>query len=103
MARRIPILIIIDCEPDPRQPRLEAPDRWLGFENLFDFLSGQRQRISDATGRTARFSWFWRMDPQIEVAHGSARWVGRELSSSDHAGRETWRRNGPPCSRLAMG
>jgi hypothetical protein len=75
MARRIPILIIIDCEPDPKQPRLEAPDRWLGFENLFDFLSGQRQRISDATGRPARFSWFWRMDPQIEVAHGSARWA----------------------------
>jgi hypothetical protein len=75
MARRIPILIIIDCEPDPRHPRPQAPDHWIGFENLFAFLSGQRQRMAEATGRPARFGWFWRMDPQIEVVCGSAAWA----------------------------
>ena len=74
MTRRIPILIIIDCEPDPRRPQPETADRWLGFENLFGFLSEQRQLLAERTSSPARFSWFWRMDPQIEVVYGSARW-----------------------------
>ena len=75
MDRRIPILLIIDCEPDPRQPQPGKADRWLGFENLFGFLAVQRRLLAERTGSPARFSWFWRMDPQIEVTHGSARWA----------------------------
>lgn len=75
MNHRVPILIIVDCEPDLRQPRPQTTDRWVGFEALFRCLSEQRQRLAARTGRAAQFSWFWRMDPQIEVAHGSPRWA----------------------------
>jgi hypothetical protein len=92
MDQRIPILIIIDCEPDPRRPRPQSTERWDGFENLFAFLSAQRQRIAKRTGRAVRFSWFWRMDPQIEVVHGSARWAVEtyrsEITEAERQGDE---------------
>jgi hypothetical protein len=93
MDRRIPILLIIDCEPDPRQPQPGTAGRWLGFENLFGFLSVQRRLLSERTGSPARFSWFWRMDPQIEVTHGSARWAvetyGSLIKTAEEHGDET--------------
>jgi hypothetical protein len=87
MDQRIPILIIIDCEPDQRLPQPQSTERWVGFENLFDFLSEQRQRMAERTGRAARLSWFWRMDPQIEVVHGAASW-GVETYRSQIAAAE---------------
>jgi hypothetical protein len=81
MDRRIPILLIIDCEPDSRYPQPATAGRWLGLENLFGFLSEQRRLLAERTATPARFSWFWRMDPQIEVAHGAARWAVENYGS----------------------
>jgi hypothetical protein len=92
MDQRIPILIIVDCEPDPRQPQPRSTERWVGFERLFAFLAEQRQRIAARTGLPARFSWFWRMDPQIEVVHGSPRWAVEtyrdEIAAAERQGDE---------------
>lgn len=77
MLSSIPILVLIDCEPDQREP---LPDRqlpWTGFERLFDFLAAERERLAARTGRPARFSWFWRMDPQIATIYGSPEWPAR--------------------------
>lgn len=71
----IPILVLVDCEPDRREPALDRTLPWTGFERFFDFLAAGRERLSARTGRPSHFSWFWRMDPQIETVYGSAGWA----------------------------
>lgn len=73
----IPILLLIDCEPDEREPSVNRALPWTGFERLFDFLAAQRECLSAHTGQPARFGWFWRMDPQIETIYGCAEWGAR--------------------------
>lgn len=70
----IPILILTDCEPDPREVPPDDPRPWLGFERFFDFMAAQRTKLAERTGQPARLNWFWRMDPQIELVYGSADW-----------------------------
>jgi hypothetical protein len=81
MAARIPILIIVDCEPDPRQPDPREAARWTGFEKLYAFLADARPQIAATTGQPARFSWCLRMDPQIEVVYGTACWAADTYAS----------------------
>ena len=73
-ASKIPILIIADCEPNLRLTTPSRADPWTGFENFFEFMSEQRGLLGTATGTPSRFSWFWRLDPQIEATYGSASW-----------------------------
>lgn len=75
--RKIPILIVTDCEPDLRETRPGAGVPWIGFERYFEFLSGKREEVSRRTRAPAHFSWFWRMDPQIAGTYGSADWAVR--------------------------
>ncbi len=70
----IPILLLIDCEPDLREVPLGEARPWRGFERFHDFLAALRPHIAAATGAPARFNWFWRLDPQIELAYGAADW-----------------------------
>jgi len=70
----IPILILSDCEPDPRELPPNDRQPWVGFERYFDFMAEQRARLAAESGRDVRFNWFWRMDPQIERAYGSLDW-----------------------------
>jgi hypothetical protein len=92
-VRRIPILIIIDCEPDPRLTTPGVSSPWTGFERFHDFISAQRESLALRTGAPARFSWFWRMDPQIEVTYGSADWAvrtyARQVCESERSGDES--------------
>src|SRR5215203_5675127 len=86
----IPVMIITDCEPDPRQ--LADAARWVGFERFFEFMSAQRPMLAAQTHATARFSWFWRMDPQIELTYGSAAWpartYARQIAEMERCGDE---------------
>ena len=75
----IPILMLVDCEPDPRQPTDARP--WVGFERFFGFLSAQRSVLAAQTGAEPRFAWFWRMDSQIEHLYGNADWPVRTYAS----------------------
>ena len=92
-GQRIPILITTDCEPEPRETTPGVAEPWRGFEWFFDFMSTQREMIAERTGAPARFSWFWRMDPQIERTYGRADWgvrtYGRQIAEADRCGDET--------------
>jgi hypothetical protein len=70
----IPIVFAIDVEPDDRFVDKRMAPSWTGFEKLHDHVSALRQRISSRMGVTLRFSWFLRMDPQIQETYGDAAW-----------------------------
>ena len=100
----MPVIMCIDVEPDARE--IDAFDRadWVGFVTAYHFFSQLRPKLEAATGAPARFSWFLRMDPQIEHTYGSPSWVVehhpeifRELESAgDELGLHThaWRWDG---------
>jgi hypothetical protein len=95
----------IDVEPEARE--VDASDRsgWKGFVSAYHFFSRLRPELEGATGAPARFSWFLRMDPQIEHTYSSSSWVVerhpeifRELESAgDELGLHThaWRWDEP--------
>jgi hypothetical protein len=72
---RIPVVLCIDVEPDERNVDRDRRSPWAGFEALWLWFSGLRSRVSSMTGSAARFSWFLRMDPQVEEAYGSPTWA----------------------------
>ena len=89
LNRRIPILILADCEPDSRHTIPGHLERWIGYERLYEFLSLWREKIAELTQAPARFSWFWRMDPQIEVTYGDVSWPTR-IYAPQIAQSERW-------------
>ena len=98
--KQVPTVICVDVEPDERQPDLNASTNWTGFEESLRLFEELRCRSSIET----IFCWFLRMDPQIEIVHGSAQWVveryGTEIDNLRSAGDEiglhthAWRRVG---------
>jgi len=72
---KIPIIMCIDVEPDDREIDVFEPRDWKGFEQAYCFFSELRPRLERATAAAVRFSWFLRMDPQIEYVYGSPSWV----------------------------
>jgi hypothetical protein len=73
--KRIPVVMCIDVEPDDRLIHPSVRNDWAGFERTFEFFSELRPRLEAATGSPAHFSWFIRMDPQIQTIYGSASWA----------------------------
>jgi hypothetical protein len=75
--RKIPVVLCIDVEPVEREiDRVVAKD-WDGVEETFRFLSDIRLALAAATGGPVKFSWFFRMDPQIADTYGDPSWVVR--------------------------
>lgn len=54
-----------------------ATTDWKGFEETSRLFGALRPRMEEVTGAHARFSWFFRMDPQIEHVYGAPDWVAR--------------------------
>jgi hypothetical protein len=52
-------------------------------------MSKQRPLLAARTRAAARFSWFWRMDPQIERTYGNADWAVRRYANQV-ADAERW-------------
>ncbi len=75
---RVPVILCVDVEPDPRRLDPERPEPWRGYEASIEALEGWRLRLADATGAPVHYSWFLRMDPQIEVAYGSPAWAAEK-------------------------
>jgi hypothetical protein len=77
-----PIVLCIDVEPDPRvfDPAVPAP--WDGFERLLRRLPALRERLSEASGRPAAFTWNLRMDPQVEETFGSPAWLAERYGET---------------------
>ncbi len=73
-ARRLPIIVAIDVEPDPRETPVPCSDPWRGFELAVEASRELRAAASRATKRPAHFSWFLRADPQIKGSYGSFGW-----------------------------
>ena len=67
----IPTLICVDVEPDRRLPELNSGADWKGFEKSLRLFEELRSRADVE----ALFCWFLRMDPQVELLHGSAAWA----------------------------
>jgi peptidoglycan/xylan/chitin deacetylase (PgdA/CDA1 family) len=98
-----PIVFCIDVEPDPRVFDRADPDSFAGFERLVGRLPQLRERLSEATGKPAAFTWFLRMDPQVAETWGSPAWIadshGAVLAELTERGDElglhthTWRRD----------
>lgn len=81
MGERIPVILCIDVEPDPRRPDPTKTVPWRGFERLYPYLQELRPQMADATGEVARLNWFWRVDPQVETVYGSAEWALRRYEA----------------------
>jgi hypothetical protein len=89
-GERIPAVICIDVEPDPRSLDLGDRADWAGFERTFEDFGRFRVLLERATRSPVRFAWFLRMDPQIEQVYASAAWVAsryrREIRAIEEAG-----------------
>jgi len=72
IGTQIPIAICIDVEPDMRDVPYGAEGRWRGQEETFKFFQNLRPRLASATGTSAHYAWFLRMDPQIAESYGSS-------------------------------
>jgi hypothetical protein len=70
----VPVLLCIDIEPDPRETSVQGKEDWRGFEVTHRFFSELRPRLERVTKSPVHFSWFLRMDPQVETTYGSACW-----------------------------
>jgi hypothetical protein len=70
----IPVILCVDVEPDPRLINHAAPEPWVGYEITQRYLRELRPRIEAVTGAPAHYSWFLRIDPQIEP-YGSGTWI----------------------------
>lgn len=70
-----PVALCIDVEPDDRVFDPANPPPWLGFERFVEQIPAVRERLSEATGKPARFTWFLRMDPQVAESWGSPTWA----------------------------
>ena len=106
MTRPIPVVLIIDAEPDHPWPSLDQRDPWLGFEGWLEYAPELRGRLERATGRSASFSLALRMDEQINRVYGDPAWAadkyGPQLNKMVAAGDElglhphAWRWQDPP-------
>jgi hypothetical protein len=81
-AGPLPVLLVVDVEPDeffaPRDPTL----RWRGFERGLSWMAGLRALLATATGRAVRFCWGFRLDAQIQGIYGRADWPLREYAEA---------------------
>ena len=73
-ASRIPVLLVIDVEPDGFFVDADARLPWHGFEHAWTWVQSARGAIATATGAPAQFCWGVRLDAQVERVYGSADW-----------------------------
>ena len=95
------MVIMVDLEPDERTFPPDDPQPWRGFEQMAEKVGPLRERLAQITGAPVAFSWFLRMDPQVERTWGSSTWAAEqyatELAALHAAGDElalhthTWR------------
>jgi hypothetical protein len=71
----IPLILCIDVEPDPFLVNRADPEPWAGYEKTFAYLRDIRGRFEEATGSPVRYTWCFRMDPQVADSYGSPAWA----------------------------
>src|SRR5258705_175163 len=66
----IPAFLSVDVEPDGFQLDRRDPPEWGGYVAMVEYLTRLRADLDGWTGRTPRFGWYVRTDPQIAQGHG---------------------------------
>ncbi len=74
MDQKIPIIMLVDVEPDGFFIDRTKALPWKGYEAAYELFSGLRPRLENATGSKVHFSWFYRLDPQVAETYGSFEW-----------------------------
>src|SRR6188768_995106 len=77
----VPVMVTVDVEPDERTFPPDEPRPWSGFAQMTEKVGPLRERLAAITGTPVSFSWFLRMDPQVERAWGSATWAAEEYAT----------------------
>lgn len=72
---QIPVLLLIDVEPDEFFVDRAAPGRWPGFERGVLWTAALRAQLARAGRPPPRFCWGFRLDRQIRDTWGRADWV----------------------------
>lgn len=72
---RIPVLVMIDAEPDGFFIRRTDAAPWAGFERAVEVMTDARVMLARRTGRDPHFTWRVRADPQVAETYGSAAWA----------------------------
>jgi len=73
VADRVPVIVCIDVEPDERAPIGAHPRPWDGYQQLQRRLTELRPHLPGLAS-SAHFTWFLRMDPQIDDIYGTPAW-----------------------------
>jgi len=73
-VKKIPIILAIDAEPDGHFIDKRQRDDWTGLERSAPVFEALRDRIAEATGSAARFTWNWRLDAQVGDTYGDQAW-----------------------------
>jgi hypothetical protein len=74
-SSELPVVLSFDVEPEERTVGRGEPPPWRGFEEMVRRAPALRARLASLSGSPVAFSWFLRIDPQIEQAWGSAGWA----------------------------
>lgn len=69
---KIPVILLVDVEPDPFLVNRADPEPWRGYEMTQPYLSALRSELERSTQAPVRYTWCFRMDPQIAESYGSA-------------------------------
>lgn len=76
VAGPVPAVLCIDVEPDARDVPMPDPEpRLPGLESLLPRIDAVRARLASSSGRPCALTWFLRMDLQVAIAYGSARFI----------------------------
>lgn len=71
---RLPVLLVIDVEPDDFFVARDTTERWPGFERGVLWTEDLRAQLRRTAGESPRFCWGFRLDSQIRDAWGRADW-----------------------------
>jgi len=90
MRRRepVPVFLSIDVEPDLLQISREREVDWLGYAVTYEFVQALRSELEQVCPAKPVFGWYFRTDPQIEQACGSADFAMRAFPDRFDALRE---------------
>ena len=72
----------VDVEPEAREIDSAAAKDWEGFEEVAQCFNDFRTRLEKSTGAPVSFSWFMRMDAQIERVYGLSWWVAQRYAKT---------------------
>ena len=92
MRSRVPVILVIDLEPDAFLLSKENPSLWSGCHAAFALVDEFRALVSAQGHASVGFTWALRMDPQIAQTYGVADHVvklfGRQLERAQARGDE---------------